>query len=247
MDHSEAMKISLQNAELLHPYTVPIIHYEASETNASRWKSGGSGLLLDTGECKLLVTAAHVIEGFITSAGNDFITLIGSGGGGPTDISDWPIVDLDSNLDICTRNVSASFNPSISGKRFCRPRQWPCRRAAVGEQAVIVGYPAGHRDGSAQSVFTGITVISEFVVSSNPERFILVNENAPREIYVAEGHGSLPEHFGGMSGAPVWAIRDGWAEPVGVFVEGVGAESPFFATHLDFVRCDGTIDAGQRS
>jgi hypothetical protein len=228
------------NGDIVLPTVVPIIHFPKDAKNANEWVSGGTGLLLDTGNKKLLVTADHVMESFLGEDG--FFTLIGGAGTKPIDISKWKFLDSCKKRDICTVEVPDSFSPDFIGKRYCKPRRWPCDAVQKGEEAFFLGFPRAHRSGTPDEISCGIVLIAEFVASVGGPKFILVNEDSPRVPSLHNGFTEYPEHFGGMSGAPVFVHRDeGWLEPVGVFVEGDGKDSPFFCSYIDCVNADGSL------
>lgn len=244
MENKEEVLSAIQhNSRLITPVVVPILHYAATAKCASDWTSGGTGLLVNTGEMNLLITAAHVMEGDFGNFGSgEIVTLIGGEGFEPVNISTWNVIARCNSLDICTIEVPDEFNPETIGKRFCKPRNWPCQRVTRAEEAFFIGYPRAHRSGDSTDIVCGATLISEFVASVSGDRFVLVNEDAPRHVELLNGYTIIPEHFGGMSGAPVFVHRDdGWLEPVGLFVEGNGKDSPYLCAYLDNVLPNGSF------
>jgi len=231
----------IHNGNLILPTVVPILHYALNSKDASDWASGGTGLLVNTGEKHLLVTADHVMRGYFDN--QSYFTLIGGNQSKSINISDWNLVDCCDKRDIYTIEVPASFEPEIIRKRFCCPQQWPCSRVTKGEEAFFLGFPSGHRSGGSKEIKCGVALISEIVASVQGPNFVLVNEDSPRNASLLNEFQKFPQHFGGMSGAPVFVHRDdGWMEPVGVFVEGNGKDSPFFCSYMDIIQASGKLE-----
>lgn len=236
MSISEFQEAAEHNTNLVIDIVVPILHYKADAGEAKEWISGGTGWFFETTNKKWLITAAHVVEDYLASLGNNYTTFIGGSDRPMVDISQWEVEEIDCELDYCLLKIPKNFCPSQINKSFYKSEALPLERASRGDSTFIVGYPGKLRKGGSTTVDAAIACLSDFVASSTDDLLTIVNEEGARiKIPFTEGI-STPEHFGGMSGAPVWKIfPDGWVKPVGIFIQGGGADSPYFCRHIDLL------------
>lgn len=241
-----AYEILMNNAELVKPVITPILFY-ADLTDPQKWLSGGTGFFINTPSNSFLVTANHVIaERDLLLENGKVITYIGGDGCELVDISDWKILDRNMEVDICTIQIPNSFEPSSIGKAFCCPSTWPVERAKIDEESLILGYPAQHRGASKNEVMGRIAAISDFITSVSTLKFLLADEKDERGLKILEEGLTEPDHFGGMSGSPIFVHRDdGCLVLVGIFIEGggivSGMRSPLFGAHIGFIDATGSI------
>jgi hypothetical protein len=245
-NNETAYDVLMGNADLVKPIITPILFY-ADLSDPRKWLSGGTVFFVSTDRNSFIVTAEHVIaERDSISKGGKVITFIGGDGYELVDISSWEIIDRNKEIDICTIQIPASFEPSSIGKSFLSPRKWPVEWAKKEEQCMILGYPAQHRGATQSEVLGRIAAISDFITDVGPLKFLIADEKNERGLQILEDGLLEPEHFGGMSGSPILAHRDGdWLELVGVFIEGGGIvdgmRSPFWGAHIGFVDPNGSI------
>lgn len=236
MSISEFQEAAEHNTNLVIEFVVPILHYRLGAGEAKEWVNGGTGWFFEAMNKKWLITAAHVAEDYLASLGNNYMTFIGGSDCHMINISQWEVEAIDSELDYCLIKIPKGFSPSRINKSFYKPQTWPLERAVRGDSTFIVGYPGKLRKGDSTTVDAAIACLSDFVASSTDNLLTIVNEEGARiKIPVAEGI-TTPEHFGGMSGAPVWKIfPDGGVKLVGIFIQGGGADSPYFCRHIDLL------------
>ncbi|HDS1787612.1 serine protease [Pseudomonas putida] len=236
MSISVHQEVAVHNTGLVIEHIVTIVHYSVTASGANEWVNGGTGWLFEAGPKRWLITAAHVVEGYLSSSGGDYKSFIGGHECEMLEISSWKVDAIDYELDYCLVEVAADFDPASINKSFYSPHEWPLERAVRGDDTFIVGFPGKLRKGDKDFVHAAVAYLSDFVASTTDTRLTIVNEDEPRvDIPILDGI-TTPEHFGGMSGAPVWKIhKDGWVKPVGIFVQGGGADSPYFATHIDLL------------
>ncbi|MCK9701883.1 serine protease [Pseudomonas syringae pv. syringae] len=236
MNISERQEVAAHNVDLVIQHVVTVVHYRVTASGANEWVNGGTGWLFELGSKRWFITAAHVVEGYLSSLGHNYKSFIGGHECEMFEISGWKVDAIDSELDYCLIQVAADFEPCSINKSCYKPHEWPLERAGRGDETFIVGFPGKLRKGDKDVVHAAVCYLSDFVASTTDSRLTIVNENEPRvEIPILDGI-TTPEHFGGMSGAPVWKIhRDGWVKPVGIFILGGGADSPYFATHIDLL------------
>ncbi len=238
--------VLMGNADLVKPIITPILFY-GDLSDPRKWLSGGTGFFVHTDRNVFMVTAEHVIaKRDSISKDGKVITFIGGDGYELLDISSWEVIDRNKEVDICTIQIPASFEPSSIGKAFLSPRKWPVEWAKKEEQCMILGYPAQHRGATQDEVLGRIAAISDFITDVGPLKFLIADERNERGLQILEDGLFEPDHFGGMSGSPILVHRDvDWLELVGVFVEGGGIvngmRSPFFGAHIGFVDPQGSI------
>lgn len=242
---NDPAKVMMQNAKHLSKFIAPILVYEKSERNASKWLTGGTCLLGASTENRFLVTADHVMQEVEELKKRmDVVLLLCGNGCEPVDITDWPRLDHDDFVDICTLQVPKAFEGDAIGKSFFPLDHWPLERAHVGDSSFVIGYPAAHRRGTSASVRLRITPISDFVTHVGPRKFTMADENAEREVLMNPEGLLVPEHFGGMSGSPAFRMREGERpEFMGIYSTGSdGLQGTFFLSHADFLLPTGKLD-----
>ncbi|MEQ9323432.1 MAG: trypsin-like peptidase domain-containing protein [Polyangiaceae bacterium] len=240
LSNEEAQAIVRENAELLRPHVVALQVLREDDPTPSGIATGGTGVLLEIDGNRLLLTAQHVLEALRR---DHHVGILGGNDSAPASISSWQLIDEEKAIDIGTLSVPPGFDPTPLGKRFLTQFAWPPRRAAEGEATLFLGYPGVHREIMEGGVVNHIAVWRDFVVSSSNRHFIVADEEGQRVVHeYTPGLAELGP-TGGMSGAPVFAEREGQLVLVGVNHEADdGTAATFFATHCDFVRADGTID-----
>ena len=162
-------------------------------------------------------------------------------------MSDWKILDRDASIDICVFEIPNDANLERLNKKKFELQTWPHTRAALRDNALIIGYPAEHRSGSSNEIHVRITPINDFVTDVGPRRFTIADEQDEREVLLNPEGFSVPAHFGGMSGSPVFRmLTDAKPEFIGVFSEGGdGLRAAFFCAHADFILPTGKLDFGR--
>ena len=231
----------------LLPYAVPLLVYPRDNAKIDDWRTGGTALLARTKQNRFLVTADHfVAEVEKLRQRVDIVVLLGTPGASFTDITPWPIIARDDSVDICTFQVPDEMELRELDKYCFDLDLAQSRRAAVGDQVLILGFPKSHRQASGSSINTRVLPIMDFVTHVGDRRFTVADETSQREILINPDNLSFPGHVGGMSGAPAFRISDS-APPslVGILSEsGDGLHGVHFCVHADFILPDGSLDLG---
>lgn len=243
--HLEDQESLRREIEALLPFVASLLAYPPTANCVDEYVTGGSALLACSETHRFLVTADHVIREIDTLRGkSQIVVLLGGVGAAPIDISEWPIVDRNQLLDICTLGVPETFASSAINKQFFQLKTWPLRLAEVGDRVIIVGYPAAHRSSHETTLNTRCLPIQDFVTDVGPRRFTVADELETREIAINPERLEFPEHVGGMSGSPVFRVHGtGAPELLGVFSEGSdGPRGTYFCAHANFLNADGEFE-----
>jgi len=192
-----------------------------------------------------LVTADHVIKEIERLQGERSIILLT--GGDKHKMRPLLVrnpIDRDDFTDICTLQISDEFDPAQIGKQFLELPIFPARRVVAGEAALILGYPAEHREGGENRLNCRWLPVHDLITQSGPRRFTFADEKQERQIIRNPENLRFPKHLGGMSGSPVFRSENGsLTDFIGIFVAGQeGINGMLSASHADFVRPDGSFD-----
>src|SRR5579872_1055388 len=205
---------------------------------------------------KVLVTNHHVWDTFRNCKVDDptyRLALAGDGLAQPIDISDAVVVSESLELDLCVLSYPAERIEAV-GKEFCRPLLWPPIRASDTEDVSVTGYPGMRRTVEAmlhphlnQSIRvlrheSVILYLHAEAVSARQARLRFTNPNP--EIMWFSTRPITEFRWGGMSGSLVYRLdtAENRFVPCGILhAAGEGLDATFYATHLDFIRPDGTI------
>lgn len=209
---------------------------------------------VDTGDARLIVTNAHVIQAYDKKvAAGDPIAMCVGGGGARTSLRlerSW-VRDFysrpDLRLDLATFVVPDAVDLSHFGKHFYTAPIWPPDRAVVGDFVVICGFPGQHRSQQSSMAIMNITVLADPVSSVNDHSFTLADETQERVMVRLNPTLKALGSFGGMSGSPAFKFTsNGDHQLVGILHESHdGLNAQFRATHADFICSDGTLDYGR--
>lgn len=206
--------------------------------------------LIDTGTTRLVVTAAHVVSRFLElRALHPEMQLLLAGHGCPfQDLSEWPVLDISTSLDITALSPPPSFEAAAIGKAFFVSHRWPPPRVGRGELCCFVGFPGLHRYISLRGVEVAMSPVVDFVTSSSQRHFIMADEEMERVGCRMAPNLAEFGPLGGLSGAPVFVNRqlDGplQLEFCGVMYEASdlgGIHATMLVTHADHLSDDGRI------
>lgn len=242
MTSEEAGAVLRKAAEIVRLFVVVV----AAVPSAPQTKDvhySGSALLCDTGTHRFLITARHVVtELRDAQAQGDDIILFGTSDTPAVIIS--PVAEFhaeNDDIDIGTISLLARFDPKQIGKEFCAQRWDNVERARSGETILALGLPAGLRHTKPNEITNYLVPLCDDVASSSERHFVLASDQSRRAFFYADGL-SVPKHWGGFSGAPVFVNRDGGLQFIGVVTEGGdGLDGVFFAAHADFVQRTGEV------
>lgn len=231
--------------ESLLPFVAPILVYPLEASGVEEWITGGSAILISTGQNRFLVTADHIareIDALRTQC--EVVVLLGGTSTAPIDISNWPTLAHDDFVDTCTIQVPPEFEEEELRKTFFALDKWPPTQAQKGDLVLIMGYPAAHREGCGTTINARILPICDRVTDVGPKRFIIADENEEREILINPDGLAFPTCVGEMSGSPVFRVSgDAFPDFVGVFLEGSdGFRGAYLCSHAHFLLPSGQLD-----
>jgi hypothetical protein len=231
--------------ESLLPYVAPVLVHPRISRGFEGWITGGTTLLVRTETNRFLITADH----FVTKIDelreeSDIVVLLGGTDAPPIDITLWTTIARDSFTDICTIQMPHDFEAAGINKYIFELDLTQSTRAAVGDQALILGFPMSHRHTSGNKINTRVLPIMDYVTDVGARRFTIADENNQREILINPDNLSFPDHLGGMSGSPVFRIAESDSPALmGMFCEsGKGLRGPYFCSHVNFLLSDGSFD-----
>jgi hypothetical protein len=221
--------------ERLLPFVAPVLVYPLEDSGVENWiPAGGSAILVSTDQNRFLITADHIvckIDALRTQ--REIVVLLGGTSTAPIDISNWPTLAHDDFVDICTIQVPPEFEAEELRKTFFVLDRWPPTQAEKGDQVIIMGYPAAHRQGYERTINTRILPICT-----------IADENEGRTTPINPDSLAFPTHLGGMSGSPVFKVSDKTIPDfVGIFSEGSdGFRGAYFCSHAHFLLPSGHLD-----
>lgn len=225
-----------------------IILYDGS--NMDSIIRNGTISFVDTGKRQILVTCAHVYDKFLSLKDRNVILgLAGGSGRQPINISEARVIDKESDyIDLAILELPLSCNLKLIDREYFLCNQWSPKRARKEDLAFMVGYPGIHRQWSSRGLEIRSTPIVDFVLGSSQKHFTIADENQEREIvkYIdnLKEFGSL----GGISGAAVYILNDGYNPLKDAILAGFAYESTkgknaiILAHHADYINDDGKIN-----
>ena len=206
---------------------------------------------LSTGERRLLVTSAHVIEAFeqVQAEHRNAILAVTCGTGKqPIDITSAPVVDRirSGGVDLATLEFEHHDLFEQAGKAFFEPNVWPPPRATEGDIAFLVGFPELHREVSDRGLECRVTPICDFVTAVSDRKVTLADEKLKRRVLTGNPHLPSFGSLSGMSGCPAFIQRDGeskWNLSGFMYEASQNDHHAFICiNHADFIQEDGRID-----
>ena len=231
--------------ESLLPFVAPVLVYPTIDPGFDGWITGSTTLLARTKTNRFLITADHVVARIDElREGSDIVVLLGGVNAGLIDITLWPTLARDSLTDICTIQVPQDFEAGELNKDFFELDLALAHKGCVGDLALILGFPAGHRCASGNKINARVLPIRDYVTDVGTRRFTIADENNRREILINPDNLSFPDHHGGMSGAPVFRIAESTSPTlIGILSESSDAlREAYFCSHASFLLPDGTFD-----
>jgi hypothetical protein len=178
----------------------PIWWHGTDEDGKYRILHNATVCFVDTGAGLIAVTAAHVLNAYISQKRDD--SNITCQLGGITYNPEDHVIDLDDRLDLATFRVSSVV---VAGARSScsRPATWPPVEVMAGDVLLCGGYPGAIR---SEQESTATLPFQWFLASASD----VTNENVVLALDTENCHVPLSKEpiangeLGGMSGGPVF-------------------------------------------
>lgn len=244
----DELKMNAKNVMVeMGKHVVPLILLPSYDHPPKDIISSGSGVLIDTGEKKLLVTCFHVWDYFkkcIQDCPEMVIGVVRGSTGEIVDISRCDAISSCKNRDLSVLDFSDCDIFDGSGKEFFRSEIWPPVPPECGESVVVLGFPGSeiNKKNENFAIFKMASVIA--TASSVSERHVVVvdEEDNFEEIDFVPREAGVEFKFGGMSGGPGFSKKDGRWSFVGVLYEGeVQCNYIMFIGHSGFISKEGRV------
>lgn len=234
---------------LIKPFSVPLlfIHEHAAR---SLWCCGGTALLWQSLEGRFVVSGAHVwreLARLREERRGRMSICLGMGQRVVSLLEEDP-VSIDDELDLVVLRAPAGIDERMGKKQFYRTNAWPLAPAVDGETLGVLGYPGELRHPQEFTVETNSFYYENSCAVSGRGILIGAFQSEPPVTVVHVNRAVKPvKDFGGISGAPVFALRDGRAAWVGVVKRGAagsGIEAGIQASPSHWLQADGKIRTG---
>lgn len=210
---------------------------------------GGTALLWQTLEGRFIVSAAHVWEGLVKerdARGGRMSICVGMGQKVVSLLETEP-ADISDELDLVVLRAPPEIADRMGKRAFYRTNTWPLPPATDGETLGVLGFPGELRKPTGFTVETNSFYYENTCAVS--ARSILIGafqEEPPVTVTHIDRAVKPLKSFGGISGAPVFALRGSQPVWVGVLkrgAEGAGIEAGLQATPSHFIQADGMLRA----
>ena len=243
----EPEEVLKQYLEIAAGYSIPIFWGKGE----SGVKANGTGFILDTGERKFVVTAAHVYRSYLEGKRNgevDFCQISGIN----CDLESRLIsIPKSEEIDLATFEISQDEIESTRANVLRGNNEnWPPPRPSEGNMVVVSGFPGLERLRKEDNYYsfgyycfnTPVNTISDRHFGCSFDRTYWKD---------ALGKGFPPENYdmGGVSGAPALALIKSEAGVVswrlaGIVYEATASEmlgEIMFTHHADLIEPDGNV------
>ena len=233
-------------ATLLIDCTAPLYWHATAGERAREPLDNGTVFFADLGAGPIGITAWHVVAGYAAAAEQrrDLVPQLGSIAFDPVE----RLIGRDVERDIATLRV-ARGEIAAAEKRAHTATKWPPSAPQPGKGIFLGGYPRPDRSPIRGGYEWGLAHGLETLYSVHEDQITIKFE---RERWACQEISRPPPigfHWGGISGAPVFALFDGplvtW-QLSGVVKEFNSSMEVFYASSLSSVHPDGSITPSAR-
>lgn len=206
----------------------------------------GTVCLVDLGCGPIAITCSHVLEEYKRKLEKNEQTIFQIG-----DLEVEPLkklIDESKALDLATINLNGENLEKIAngeeiGACFFRPVRWPPNEIKEGDFVAFGGFPGRWRQQPVRGeiVFASFSIGACRVASVMEDHIVCQFE---REYWVSSMNtrpGEELRDLGGLSGAPVFILRDLYWELIGIVYEFSPEFDLMYARPTKFLKEDGTI------
>ena len=235
--------------QYVRPYVSTVLIVPRPDALPGEVCSSATGLLLDTGQRRLLNTNAHVHDGYLccVSKSKNATFLVG-GNDRSIPISEPKVVEKGDpkHVDLVSIEVPEAVDLGTIGNTALRPEYWPPERAKGEEVCIGLGFPAKWRRpaDTDKLLKVGMLPLILPVASTSDHGFSIAADRADALTVEFTLELTLEDVIGGMSGSPVFVASGAKACLAGFIYEGwqPGNAMILQAAHADFLKADGTLD-----
>lgn len=237
---------------------VAIITFNTGEFPSARGVyNNGTVSFMEFPDGKFIVTNFHVWNQFRLDRKRDNtcrVYIAGTGLSKPLDISDAVVVSENEQLDLCVLSFPHE-QIEVMGKEYARLQVWPPFRAQNNDGIAIVGFPGIRRqvktklhpedNREIEVLDHQALILWAHVYGVSDRKFLFKFQHRMPEVVNFSDDPPAEYLWGGMSGSLVYS--NGYSSksfvPCGILhAAGEGLNASFYATHLDFINSDGTIN-----
>ena len=242
----EPLEVQRELLKIAAMYSIPIF-WGTKET--SQVNNNGTAFILDTGEKRFVVTAAHVYESYLEKKSRGLIDGCQLSNL-PFELEEKRISTCSSSsMDIATFDITEQEIQSLKKNVLHgNQRTWPPKKPKTNEAVVIAGFPGHERLKVSNNGYSfGLYCFNTPVSSISDRHFGCALE---RKYWVELFQLELPEEgydMGGISGAPALALDSSSAGIVSWRLAGVVYNSSVklgeivLVHHAAFIKSDGTV------
>ena len=218
--------------------------------NSVHTVNNGTVTLVDLGSGQMAITCSHVLDEYRKRLkdNNKFVFRIGNTVLNPLEylIDESPELDL-ATIDLSEINIKEISLGKEIGTSFFRPEAWPPDDVNEGDFISFGGFPGKWKEqvSSGDLMFDSFSSGATEISSINDEYFICQFE---REYWVESldiKNGKELHELGGLSGGPVFLIRDNngitYYEFVGIIYQFSTDYDLLYIRKAKFINKDGSI------
>lgn len=231
----------LVRSSLLPAAAALYLSYPEGDAHRLRHRGGGSACTISTPHGDFWITCEHVLTGMQRAQEQTpGSLLVGTLNLWPLCLDPITIITCDEEWDIAVFQAPKAHNalppPSNWVPRWFKPK-FPLEAPQAGDEVVIFGFPGeGRIEGQQDHVFIGA-----IVDDVSDRKCVLMPEN-PRVVSSARSNLlRVDSGMGGISGGPVFLLRDGVPSLCGLVSNGERADGFIMAALLHTLQPDGKI------
>ena len=231
----------LVRSSLLPSAAALYLSHPGVDGHTLHYRGGASACPISTPHGEFWLTCEHALTGMQRAqAKAPASLLVGTLNLWPLCLDPIDVITSNEEWDIAVFRAPQAHNalppPSNWVPRWYKP-EFPLKRPNPGDNLVIYGFPGeGRRDGRQDHVFISA------VVTDVTDRKCLLVPNEPRVVSSSTSRLLQPNSgMGGISGGPVFLLRDGVPSLCGLVSDGERADGFIMASLLHSLHPDGRL------
>ncbi|MFA5337432.1 MAG: hypothetical protein WC330_03765 [Candidatus Omnitrophota bacterium] len=229
------------------PFCAPLYFLAHRGADATQIKNNGTVSFINTGHRRLLVTAYHVWDAYLTKKeqNRELILAMGSGNASPTILLEGVrLIDGDSDrLDIAVLTFENIDLVPEGQKKFFQINSFPLVSPKNNDVVAFIGYPGQgrHPNQPEQGVFSAGILFVDLVTDVSDYNIYCVDIDNNRQSKMLKQDFETINDFGGVSGAPAYVNRNGNAELVGFMTRFGTNNITAVMARADYINNEGMI------